>query len=252
MVYVISDIHGALEAFSKMLKKIAFKFDGQDTLYILGDMIDWNEDAYKTLKYVMLLDEKYDFVHVLIGNHEKMMLSSLLANSDAKLVSNKYHVKTFYPKMDMNWRFNRGAVTYRKFIQDDLESQRKVLQYLVDLPYYFLVEVKGQKFYLAHAAPKPQSTFKERYMPDDDFMVWYRNDHYSFVEVAGEAFSDYQFVHGHTITSYYNSYNKNRELVIYKDSFGIDIDCGAKGIYMDKQYGLSCLRLDDMQEYYVR
>jgi len=252
MVYVISDIHGALDAFLKMLKKIDFKFDKTDTLYILGDMVDWNNDAYKTLKYVMELEEKYEFVHVLIGNHEKMMLDSLLVNSDAKFLAKEYLVNEFYQKMDMNWRFNHGMVTYKEFLKDSFENQKKVLNYLAKLPYYFLTEVNKQKYYLAHAAPKPQAKFEERYMSDKDFMVWYRNDRYSFLEVAGDEYKDYIFIHGHTITSYYNSYNENHELIIYKDKFGIDIDCGAKGIYMDRQYGLSCLRLDDMQEYYIR
>ena len=39
--YVISDIHGQLYAFKKMLNKIDFKFDGTDELHILGDMVDW-------------------------------------------------------------------------------------------------------------------------------------------------------------------------------------------------------------------
>jgi len=39
--YVISDIHGELDAFKEMLEKINFKYDGTDELHIIGDMVDW-------------------------------------------------------------------------------------------------------------------------------------------------------------------------------------------------------------------
>ena len=48
MNYVTSDIHGCRREFEALLKKI--KFSSQDTLYIIGDMIDRGPDSMGVLK----------------------------------------------------------------------------------------------------------------------------------------------------------------------------------------------------------
>lgn len=47
MKYVISDVHGRYDLFIKMLDKISFS--DNDTLYLLGDMIDRGPDGIKLL-----------------------------------------------------------------------------------------------------------------------------------------------------------------------------------------------------------
>ena len=66
--YVMSDIHGERELFHKMLQRIAFSED--DTLYILGDVIDRGTDGIALLKEIK---ETPNMV-MLLGNHEHMML----------------------------------------------------------------------------------------------------------------------------------------------------------------------------------
>ena len=69
-IYAMSDIHGRYEKFNKMLEKI--HFSDNDTLYILGDIIDRGEDGIKILADVM---EKENVI-LLMGNHEYMMLNT--------------------------------------------------------------------------------------------------------------------------------------------------------------------------------
>ena len=47
MIYVLSDIHGRLDRFEKMLRMIDLRDD--DTLYILGDVIDRGKDGIRIL-----------------------------------------------------------------------------------------------------------------------------------------------------------------------------------------------------------
>ena len=64
MVYIISDIHGRKDRFDDILKQI--NLTKNDTLYILGDVVDRNPDGIALLKYTMSKPN----VKILIGNHE--------------------------------------------------------------------------------------------------------------------------------------------------------------------------------------
>ena len=64
MIYITSDIHGCYEEFMELLETI--KFSKEDTLYILGDMIDRGPEPIKVLQYIM----KQDNMKVILGNHE--------------------------------------------------------------------------------------------------------------------------------------------------------------------------------------
>ena len=71
MIYVMSDIHGCYDAYLEALKKIDFK--DEDTLYILGDVIDRGKQSIELLQDMMCRNNVYP----LIGNHEYMALTVL-------------------------------------------------------------------------------------------------------------------------------------------------------------------------------
>ena len=52
MIYVMSDIHGQKRRFDSVMKQINLQPD--DTLYILGDVIDRNPDGIKILRQITL------------------------------------------------------------------------------------------------------------------------------------------------------------------------------------------------------
>ena len=55
MIYVLSDIHGNLKRFESIMKQINLQPD--DTLYILGDVVDRNSDGIKILRKLMKTTE---------------------------------------------------------------------------------------------------------------------------------------------------------------------------------------------------
>ena len=75
MTYVISDIHGCYEKYRTMLEAIEFTED--DTLYVLGDVLDRGPDGFKILLDMAARPN----VIGLLGNHELLaaaVLPSLL------------------------------------------------------------------------------------------------------------------------------------------------------------------------------
>ena len=71
MIYVLSDIHGQKRRFESIMKQI--NLQPEDTLYVLGDVIDRNPDGIKILRKLMAMPN----VKMLLGNHEHMMLDAL-------------------------------------------------------------------------------------------------------------------------------------------------------------------------------
>ena len=69
--YIMTDIHGQYDVFMKMLETI--KFSDEDTLYILGDLIDRGPQGIKLLKTIM----KMSNVTLFLGNHELLMLDGI-------------------------------------------------------------------------------------------------------------------------------------------------------------------------------
>ena len=116
--YVISDIHGALDEFVRMLDKIDFHFDGSDELYLLGDYCDWGAHPIETLQYVKEMDDDYPFVHPLIGNHEWMFLETLDAEKRGARGMDE---------VENNWFFNnRGLTTYTEYLKLSEEERREI------------------------------------------------------------------------------------------------------------------------------
>ena len=75
MIYCMSDIHGELDRFKAMLDLINFSSD--DTLYIIGDVIDRHPGGVEILKIIKDTPNMF----MLLGNHEQMCLDTLGPNS---------------------------------------------------------------------------------------------------------------------------------------------------------------------------
>ena len=69
--YIISDIHGEYDLFIELLDKIKLK--KEDTLYILGDVLDRGPNPIKTLRKLMEMPNAV----CMVGNHELMALECL-------------------------------------------------------------------------------------------------------------------------------------------------------------------------------
>ena len=64
MIYVCSDIHGCFSEFKCLLETVDFK--DEDTMYILGDVLDRGEEPIALLQHVMSKDN----IVLLKGIHE--------------------------------------------------------------------------------------------------------------------------------------------------------------------------------------
>ena len=131
MIYCTADIHGEFERFRRLLELI--RFSEEDTLYILGDVIDRGLDGVKVLEFIR---EQENMV-LLMGNHEKMCLDALGKDS--------------HPRACKHWELNGGGPTHMDLAEHP--DRDALLAYLSKLPLFLDIEVRGKAFRLVHGFP---------------------------------------------------------------------------------------------------
>ena len=230
MIYVLSDIHGNLQRFESIMKQINLQPD--DTLYILGDVVDRNPDGIKILRKLM----KMPNVKMLIGNHEYMMLNAV---GHCKNAAEEKENTNW--KQRRLWYNNGGRITHDRLKRITIEQRAELFQFIRTLPTNIEVEVNGIKYKLVHASPEEnymtQYWYSEDYKNQREFAVWERwNEMHPIPE-------GYTLIFGHTPTCYFQTVEP---WSIWKGENAIGIDCG--GAYQGGRLG--CLRLDDMKEFY--
>lgn len=237
MIYVMSDIHGNKNAFNSIMSQINLKEN--DRLYILGDIIDRGCDGIKLLQEIMDMHN----VYMLLGNHEYMMMDALNfpyepngCTSDIPIDGKK-----------ILWFENGGNTTYNAWLNLSLEEKDKIKNYLLNLPLIYDINVNGKMFKLVHAVPCDIYDNIGDQFPDESrafFSVWNRELIFDMAHC-----DDFITVFGHTPT--YNL-TKSMPMKIYYNKNIIGIDCGAayQKDFSSKLCRLSCIRLDDMKEFY--
>ena len=141
--YVISDIHGELDAFKEMLKKIKFK--DSDVMYIIGDVIDRGSDSVETLKYIM----ENENIVLLAGNHEHMAvmcLNKLLKEITEDTIDEIESGETM--GVIEEWQLNGGAITLSQLLLQGKAKIIEIYNYLTHLKLYKELEVGDKIFYL--------------------------------------------------------------------------------------------------------
>ena len=231
MIYVMSDIHGHEERFNSVIEQINLNDD--DTLYVLGDVIDRNRAGIKILRRLM----KMPNAKMLLGNHEYMMLEAVSYLPEP----NERWGHLGYNDESRIWDSNGGAKTYRslKYMRKDMREE--TLNFVRDLPINFEIEVNGLRYILCHASPienyRTTSLYTLQYDSNIEFAVWKRWKPHDGVPEG------YVLVFGHTPTcNMQNGYPWR----IYENDNAIGIDCGCA--YEEGR--LLCLRLDDMKTFY--
>lgn len=69
-MFAVSDIHGAGDLLKRALEQVSF--GPEDTLFVLGDIVEKRAGSLETLQYVMELKRRYR-VHVLCGNCDDLV-----------------------------------------------------------------------------------------------------------------------------------------------------------------------------------
>jgi len=232
--YVMSDIHGNMRRFRSVMKQINLKDD--DTLYVLGDVIDRFPDGLRILRELMAMPN----TKVLLGNHEFMMLDALGEPYDGHL------------PIDINrsiavWRRIGGDVTHQAWKHLRKTIRVEIVDYLKSLPLSFDIEVNGKNYKLVHGSPIALSDkCNHHYRSKEEFAVWHRIHWFDYTEKRPIL------VFGHTPTWYYDY---AEPLQIYFAENKIGIDCGSgfpedSDDPSDALGRLACLRLEDMQAFY--
>lgn len=228
MTYVLSDIHGNQRRFDSIMKQINLQLE--DTLFILGDVIDRYPDGIKILRKIM----KMSNVKMLLGNHEYMMLNALGQSDDISDKNTDSYEKSL-------WYRNGGRVTHKYLKRIKKEYRTEVFQFIRQLPLNYDVDVGGVKYKLVHASPVENYTIKHAssyiYKSKTEFAVWDRWNEGMPVPKG------YILVFGHTPTIHFQNVMPP---CIWKSNRAIGIDCGS-GYSLGR---LACMRLDDMKEYY--
>lgn len=248
MIYVMSDIHGCYDKYIKMLEKINLK--KEDTLYILGDVVDRGSNILKIIDHIRANDN----IIYLKGNHEEMMQGYLqdkiepLNNEDVE-----EDIDFSHSWFDNLWFGSGGLKTYNELKEMPNDYVIDLYKYICELPMYATLTMKdGRNFLLVHAGlfvPDNQdklSFYDILEMQDEETLLWDRSFAESNAELEG-----FTVVCGHTPVQTVI----NEDFYIDKDNISILhtqgkilIDCGA---ILGNKGKLACLRLSDMKEYYI-
>ena len=232
LIYVMSDIHGMYNKYKDMLKLIQFSHN--DTLYVLGDVVDRGNDSIKILLDMMQRDNVYG----IIGNHEFMAVECLeWLNKEItdEMIDNLGEEKI--TKL-ADWLSNGGRTTLKEYKSLTSQEKEDLIEYLKEWTLYEEVDVNNKHYILVHAG---LGNFDINKSLDDysiEDLVWDRPD---FEKTYYKDQNTYVIV-GHTPTLSISGKSE-----IYRKNNIIDIDTGA----CFSSGKLSCLCLDTNKEYYI-
>ena len=225
MTYVMADIHGEYEKFTRLLDRIGFS--ERDTLYVLGDVIDRGRGGVEVLRDMMARPN----VIPIIGNHESLALTTfkaILCGKPPEVFkrSRSYRI----------WKECGGAVTARAFAALDRERQRQIVSYVESFSVYRELTVAGQAFHLSHTLP-PYDPSRDIHEVTVTEFVWGEPDY-------GKRYDEHTvFITGHTPTGLLDPAFAGR---IWRGNGHLAIDCGAPF----EGGRLGCICLETMEEYY--
>ena len=226
MTYVMSDIHGCYDKYQSMLAAIHFAAD--DTLYVLGDVLDRGPDGFRILLDLAVRPNVTGF----LGNHELLaaaVLRTLRQGEDQFLAPAER-------KLMEEWLQNGGKSSILQFLQLSDEETEVVCAYLNALSPWKEVTVQGRQFVLVHAGLAHFSAGRSLEDYDlEDFL-------FCCPELDTVYFPDKTLVFGHTPTRTLSGENR----ILRRDTW-LDIDCGC----VFKGGRLGCLCLDTLEEFYV-
>ena len=231
-IYVTSDLHGfSLEKFKQLLNVIAFS--SEDWLYILGDVIDRNNDGGVAMLRWLLEQPN---VQLIRGNHEEMMLSCLWAFEQITDDSVEKMSEKDIENLTL-WTFNGAEPTLKamkELLHSSPETVKDIVSYLNETPLCELIDVSGKGFLLCHSGFGNFAKGKKFSEYSKKDVLWNRPDK------DDKYFDSVMTVLGHTPTERYGC--KGRA---FKTDTWIDIDVGCA-------HGATpmFLRLDDMKEIY--
>ena len=256
--YVFSDVHGHAAPLERAIARTNPSED--DAYYCLGDMIDRGPDPLGVISLVRSLPN----VHVIMGNHEDLMMACMSDPDDGVNA--------------LNWGMNGGTVTAEALAELSEEEADEIVEWVSCLPAYDHVRVGERDYLLVHAgidaSRAAEGTFEDGEKLEDllaaqelEDLMWIREEfwgaHTGLIDAEGRGPI---VVAGHTPTPYLDRLSgdcdvRTRDeegratmarLGADESTGGVadrwDIDAGAAG---GAGFGrVLVLRLDDGEEFY--
>lgn len=228
--YCVSDIHGEYQKFLQLLETI--NFSENDTMYILGDMLDRGPQPLELIRDIMQREN----VTALAGNHELVAAICLIPmlNLDSEMELSDIQFGNI-----ISWCRDGGNTTHDQFVKLSKKERFEFLDWLTDLNVYYELKIGDEEFVLVHTG------FGDDFSPEKP-LESYNSEEYLFsrVDYKKVYFPDKYLVTGHTPTQLIPENNKQAK--IYRANRHISIDCGCT-------FGgkLAALCLETGEEFYV-
>ncbi len=228
MHYVMSDLHGCCDLFLRMLERI--RFSPEDTLYLLGDVIDRGPDGIRILQDIMDRPNVIPF----LGNHEDMFYRVIRKlGKPCSAPERSELVRTLYV-----WtQLNGGEKTWADYRALPEEKRESLLSYLETFTVYDEAVVNGNVFLLSHAGVGAWTPEKDPERCTLHDFLWGETDY------ERVYYHNKYLVTGHTPTGLVDPASVGR--IIQKNNH-IALDCGA--VFCGR---LGCFCLETMEEIYV-
>jgi Calcineurin-like phosphoesterase. len=239
MLYLISDIHGDVMSFRKMLKKISFD-PAVDHMIVMGDIFDWNDEGISLLEFMSdyLVDGSMQLIK---GNHE-LFAQMYIEGSMSEI----------------QWIIFGGGGTIRDIKKLNVDDQMKLHGFLAHLPHY--TEIHSPKYgvcVVTHPGIHCGSYIRNADRTiniTESITNAVRRDEYRFLispDIHNVPFSDkkafdrYVFC-GHVTT---NRLNEDHSYNAYVTPYYMDLDCGNG----ERNRGgkLACYCVDENSAIYV-
>ena len=228
--YCVSDIHGEYDSYLRLLE--ALHFSAQDTLYIIGDLLDRGPQPMTLVQDIMGREN----VTALAGNHDAvacLLLRYLIHGGRAQDLTEDVMLDI------LRWQSDGGTSTLAEFQKLSVPERQEVLDWLQELELYREIEVGGNAFVLVHGG------LGDAFSPARPLDSYELDDYlFSRTDYNRVYFPDKFVVSGHTPTRLIpNNPSPDR---IYRANRHIAIDCGCtSGGYL----GAICL--ESGEEFYV-
>lgn len=213
MTYCISDIHGDYEKYRRMLKTI--QLCEEDTLYILGDVVDRGPEPIPILLDMM----KRPNVRPILGNHEYMAVLCLRPLTREITGETISELSAENLQELLNWQKEGGLTTLEGFRRLDKGQRAEVLEYLLEFQLYEELTVNGKQYLLAHAGP--ENFAEDRLLWDYGLHEWI----WTRLDYTRRYYKDRFLVTGHTPVAHIPG-NAQKDS-IFRANGHIAIDCGC-------------------------
>ena len=226
-VIAISDIHGNLEVFQKLLMKI--QFSTEDLLIIVGDMLEKGPKSLDTLHYIMELGRTHQ-VYPILGNCDMVLYSVTQPGENermkAYLLERRSTIHEMYERLGMQIDESTDIAELKQTL---LTHYHKELEWLKSLPHI----ITAGRYCFAHAGLKSE-VLSENTMQDVIHNDAFLNCNHRF---------SHTIVVGHMPVVLYNSKISSCNPIFDQTKNIISID-GGNVIKIDGQ--LNALIIDDV------